>query len=315
MNKKGKTNPWLIIGIIAVLLVAGGYINLDSFTAGGTDVPDDEDDKEDRIDDLITCDGLASVSVRWDDKDYYKTGTDPASALTMYSPIYLTGADDSATVSPALTQFKALAGNNAGTPSTTYFSKETAFETVCSDIFVQEKLYKAGAPTLTWVNDDGITVNADATNHESMAASSSYTPELTVKSAAETCASVYGAYAVAEYDASYVASVEPVHGLTDANTGIYIAHTTNHSGIEKDFDQYKVMKYSGMLCDGAKDVVSIKVTTIAADPGEDQANVLMHWLPINKDIDADEYTLITGIYDEDNNAIFIGNTTKTYHTA
>ncbi|MCD6176802.1 MAG: hypothetical protein J7K29_03080 [Candidatus Cloacimonetes bacterium] len=312
-----KNSSLLLLGAIIIIafLATGGKLG-GLFSAADTNIGDTGSTDTGTTDVTPThCEGISSVKLLYDDKDAYKLGTDPGSVLTIYDPIAMTVADDAtSTTGPTLTEYKALAGDNAGTPSSTYFAKELDFETGCDDIHIQPKLYKAGAPTLTFVNDNGITQNSD-TNDEAMDASSSYTPELTIKAPADECSSVYGAYVVAEYDATYIKSVTPVSGLTDADVGVYIAHTTNQSESGNDFDQYKVMKYSGKLCDGAKDTVSFKVETTSSTPGEDAGNIQVYWLPINKDLNADTYALITGIYDEDNNAIYIGNTSAYYYGA
>jgi len=267
---------------------------------------------------VSSCDGIASVKALLNDINYYKKGTDPAGNLTIYEKdgdefVQIVADDATSTTVPVLSNFKGLAGNSAGTPLSSYFAEEVSFTSLCSDVPIQPKLKPASAPTLTVVNDNGIQANSDS-NHESAGASSTYTPCITVKAPAEACAARYGAVVAFEYDATYVSKVDS-SDLKLASTSFLVAHTTNHSATGLDMDQYKLMKFDGELCDGDKVEICFDVTTTSSAPGEDQANVQIHWYPINKDIDADEYTLITGIYDEDNNIISQGNTTAIYYTA
>jgi len=275
--------------------------------------------------DAQTCDGIQSVNALYNDINFYKIGTDPNNSLEILNKdgaAFLQRVADDATTTtvPVMSSFKALAGNTGGTPVSGYFAEEVEFSTVCSDVPIQPKLRPSGEPSITVVNDNGVQQNSDS-NHDSMDASSKYSPTVTVKSDAEACAARYGAVVVFEYDATYVSKVSSPD-LEDYSTSFLYPHTTNQSGIDKDFDQYKIMLWNGdvgqgkgFLCDGKKAEFTFNVETTSSTPGEDQANVQVHWYPINKDIDADEYTLITGIYDEDNNVIATGNTTQMYYTA
>lgn len=324
-SKKGIGGPIvLIFAAIGVgVLGYGAYKHFTGDDAGdakqlSVTTPDgdktiviDTDQKE-----ALSCDGIASVNALLDDLNFYKIGTDPASHLSIYEKngddFKKVVADDATSTSvPVLSSFKGLAGNNIGTPKAGYFAEEVEFSSVCSDVDIQPKLRPSSAPTITVVNDNGITANSDS-NHETVAASSTYTPCFTVKAAAESCGSRYGSVVIFEYDASYITKIDS-SDLSGSGSGFFFPHTTNHSASGLDMDQYKVMKYEGMLCDGDKTEVCFDVTTGSSNPGEDQGNVRIHWRPINKDIDADEYTLITGIYDEDNNDITTANTTATWY--
>lgn len=268
----------------------------------------------------LSCDGIASVAALYNDINAYKIGTDPNNTLTIYEKIgddnfvMKTVADDAtSTTVDVLSRYKALAGNNAGTPLSSYFAEEIEFSTVCSNVDIQPRLKPASAPTITIMNRNGATVNSDS-NHETMDASTSYTAKAIVISAAEACSSRYGAIVAFEYDATYASQITS-SDLASTNSAFFVDHTTNHSGTGLDMDQYKLMKYSGELCDGKDISFKFTVKTTASTPGEDQANVKVHWFPINKDLDADNFDLLTGIYDEDNNVISQGNTTATYYTA
>jgi len=313
--KKGMASIWIIaLVLIGGFFLLGGMSGIGDFFSVAPSVEESQVTQKE----LSSCDGVASVNVLFDDKNTYKIGTDPATNMTIFekdgAQFSKTVVDDStSTTVDVLSSYKALAGNYLGTPSTSYFGKVVNFDSVCSDVDQQTKLIQAGAPTITLVGDDGVTKNADAT-HDTNDADSSYSPTMTVKAPADKCSSEYGAFVVFESDATYIQTVDS-SDLVDEDTGIYIAHTTNHSATGLDMDQYKVMKYEGKLCDGDKADITFSLETTSSTPGEDQANIKIHWLPINYDLNADNLELINGIYDEDNNAIFLGNTTATYYTS
>ena len=327
-NKKGM-GP-LIIGLAALGLGVIGYGAWQHYTGDDADdevpqtltVTTPNGDKEvvspsvtTEVKDAISCDGIASVKLLYNDINAFKTGTDPGNKLEILSPSLIQVADDAtSTTGPVMTEFSALAGNTAGTPLSGYFAKPITFETVCSDVNIQPELKPASAPTITVTNDNGKTVNSD-TNHEAMDASSTYSPCITVKAPAEACSSEYGAIVAFEYDATYVNKLDS-SDLSSTSSGFQVAHETNHSGSGKNLDQYKVMQFNGELCDGDKVDICFDVTTTSSAVGEDQGNVKIHWYPLNYDLDADDYTIIgPAIYDEDNNIISQGNTTARYYTA
>lgn len=317
-----NNNMWILVIIVAGLLFLTPQGREFIGSIGGTSDtgPSTSDlEVEELEQEVLSCDGVQSVNLLFDDKNAYKIGTDPDNNLTIYSPIYKQVTDDAtSTTGPVLTTFHALAGqNDMGEPASKYFGKPITFETVCSDLNIQTPLYYVGNLTTTVMCDDGVTINTDSA-HETVGASSTYVPCLTIKAPAERCAMVYGAYLVAEYDATYVSKVSAVSGLHDANTAIYKAHDTNHSGVEIDMDQYKIFEMDEtMLCDGKKlEDICVQVETTASNPGEDQGNVQFHWFAKNYDVDADEFTLIgPAIYDEDNNNIYIGYVNDTWHVA
>ena len=270
--------------------------------------------------DAQSCDGISSVNALYNDINAYKIGTDPNNTLSIFEKIgaddfvVKTVADDATSTSvDVLSSYKALAGNNLGTPLSSYFAEEIEFDTVCSDVDIQPRLKPASAPTITVVNDNGVQTNSDS-NHETVAASTTYTPCITVKAPTEACSSRYGAIVALEYDATYVSQISS-SDLVNTDSAFLEGHATNHSGTGLDMDQFKIMKYSGELCNGKKVEICFDVKMGSSNPGEDQGNVRVHWFPINKDLDADELTVITGIYDEDNNVISQGNTTAIYYTA
>ena len=265
-----------------------------------------------------SCDGISSVYGLYNDINAFKAGTDPSDNLTIFekdgeSFIKVIADDATSTSLDVMSSFRGLAGNNLGTPISSYFAEEVVIDTMCSDIDIQPNLMPASAPTITVVNDNGVQTNSDS-NHESADASTTYTPCITVKAPTEACSSRYGAIVAFEYDATYVSQISS-SDLANTDSAFLEAHDTNHSATGLDMDQFKIMKYSGELCNGKKVEICFDVKMTSSTPGEDQGNVKVHWFPINKDLDADDLTIITGIYDEDNNVISQGNTTATYYTA
>ncbi len=331
-NRKGAGQ--IILGIFVVALIAvlamgtgmwfagdkgssqpGTYMNIPTTSGGNTQVTDKELAAVNAQKDMTSCSGIASVKILYDDKNGYTLGTDPATNMTIYDPVKKLVADDATSTNvPVLSTFKGLAANHQGTPSSTYFGSEVSFSTVCADKDFQPELFEASAPTITIVNDNGVTLNSDS-NHETADADSEYTAYLTIKAPAKKCSAVYGAAVVFEYDATYVRSIASTD-LVDYSETLNIAHVSNQSGSGLNFDQYKIMKFEGDLCNGGKvDDIGFTIHTTGSAPGEDQANVKIHWLPLNKDLNVDTYEVITGLYDEDNTAIYLGNTTSYYYTA
>jgi hypothetical protein len=211
-----------------------------------------------------------------------------------------------------------VAGTNAGTPSSGYFSELLDFNTGCTDKDLQPKLKPSGQPTMTIVNDDGITANSD-TNHESMGASSTYLPTVVIKAPAEACSARYGAYIIVDYDATYFSKITS-SDLSDGNTIVLLSHnipTTNITGRANagTNDQFKVFEYNGELCNGAKIEPQFKVETTSTQPTED-INVDFYWVGKDIDVDADSYRpLAPSYYDEDNNVVGEKLTNTTYSGA
>ena len=329
-GRRGALPLLAIIGL-AALIGFGSYgayqfINDDDGEAQQTlSVATPNGDKEVQISpeakDALSCNGIASVAVNHNDINAYKAGTDPGDTLEIIErngePFFLQVADDATiTIAPVLSHYKALAGNTAGAPLASYFAMPIEFDTICDNVPVQPRLYPASAPTLTVVNDNGITGNSDS-NHETADASSTYSPCMTVKAPSEACSSKYGALVGFEYDVTYVNKVDSTDlKASGFDAKFQVAHTTNHSATGLDMDGYTVMMFDKELYSGQKAEICFDVTTTASAPGEDQANVQIHWYPLNYDLDADKYTIIgPAIYDEDNNLISQGNTTAIYYTA
>lgn len=301
----------IVVGILiaAVLLGGGGAL-------AGMFALDGQDDK-DGIDMDKSCDGISSVNYLYNDKDFYKITTDPGTNITFYDPLLKTVEDDAtSTTVPIKENLKGLAGNTEGVPDGSYFAEEAEVVSACVDIQGEQsqiKLKKAGAPTLTVVGDDGITKLTTSQN-ETVAASSSYDAYVTVKSPSDECASNHGALIAINYDATYLTDVDS--NLAGSSLGVLEPHT-NVRGAGDDTntnDQYQVFLYPGELCDGDKDEVKITYTT-ASTVSNGGTSMEFKWFPLNKDLDADTGQVITGIYDEDNNIITLGNKSVSIYTS
>jgi len=295
MAKKGQMG--LVIGILAIAIIAGlvfvgmSGTGLFAQTQGGTI--------------RGSCDGIASVNGLYNDIDRFRAGTDPDENISIYSANgepYQKAIDDDATSTtvPVNSDLKGLAGNEFGVISDTYFGEEVSFTTDCVDTDIQPKLTPASAPTLTGLNDDGITKNS-ISNYEDVGASTEYTWEISLRAPTDACASHYGAVLACEYDSTYVNKMEAGAGLTNSQQGILSTHSNS------SLNQWVAFNYAPELCDGAKDDISIVYETTAA-AGADSVHMNCSWYGINKDLNADELTVITGIYDEDNNEIHLAET-------
>lgn len=313
MKTKKAQAGW--IGGVAVLIIAVALIwagiNQGWFSQAQTGVSEVITEKE-----AQSCSGVQSVNALYNDLNAFATGTDPSSSLTVTSPIRKTIADDATTTTvPILSNIIGLAGNSAGTPSTSYFGQEIAFESVCSDVDVQPELYAAGAPTMTILHDDGVTKSTSA-NNQTVAASTAYSAEITLRAPADQCSAVYGGVLAIGYDATYIEKIEEAGGdLTKKQYSIYAPHAA--AGSSYTHDQWETFEWKdsdGKLCDGEKATVVVQYTHTSTAASDDGANMNVTWWGINKDLNADNYELITGIYDESNNLIGLGEQTGIIYT-
>ena len=351
---KGKKGALPAMGVIAMIMLAGigAFFAVEKYVVdpmsdwfsdedqgdaltitkdGETQVVTDPDN-EIKGKELTSCDGIQDVNALYDDINAYKVGTDPGGNLTIYEKdgkFFKQVVQDDATSTgvPYLSSFKGLAGNTVGTPISSYFSEVIDFDTSCSNEPLQTELYPASAPTITFTNDNGKTINSD-TNHEDMTASDTYTPCATIKAPSEGCSARYGALVAIEYDATFNKKIDGSSYFESTDKGYLAAHSDNLTA-SMAYDQYKVMMWDGavqdidgdgvlddgVLCDGKKVEVFFDVETTTETPVEDSNNIVFHWVPINKDLDADDMVLITGIYDEDNNLIAQATKNETLYTA
>lgn len=253
----------------------------------------------------IQCD-VASVSVTYNDRDEYQPGSDPGTA-NLYITTDSKGSQSEGAITLTPTkQYESLAGY----ASTAVFAERKDFATTCENQDLVVDVVKPGAPTVTVTNDNGVTENSD-TNHESVDADSTYTATVTVKAPAKQCSSRHGAKVVLDYDKTYVSSAEILE-LGSTGSPDYLGHASldNATG-----DGFSAFLFDGELCNGAKDEFTVSYETTSTSPTEGNANIVVHWLPINGDIDADTEQIIFDVEDEDNNALVLGNTTVQIHTA
>ena len=254
-----------------------------------------------------TCDGVSSVTVTYNDVDKYTPGTDPgAGNLYIVTDNKGTQAEGAITLTPAKT-YKGLAGEN----SSGIFAEVVDFSTSCSNEELVVEVRKSGAPTITFVNDNGLTQNADATA-EAVDADGAYTFEGVIKAPSKACAARYGALLIADFDKTYLSNVD-VDQFSGASAPTYLGHIDISNGTS---DGFKAWKYEGELCNQEKVEItgSYDVTSTAAH--EDNANIVWHWLPLDYDINQDSLAILEpAAEDEDNNALTHGNTTKEFFTA
>ena len=304
-NRRGMAGlavAGLVLIAIAVTFLAGQY----AWDRYGSDKPlSSFSDKEPAA--VQQCLGIASVSKTFDDKDKYVPGTDPGQGnLFIISGKKGVQSEGAITLAPGK-KWDALAGQNA----TAYFAEPVSFETSCISDDLIVDVTKSGAPTITITNDNGVTLNADATA-EATAADSVYEPTVTVKAPSKQCSSRHGALLIADYDKTYVQKVEFSSPLVGGDVPDYLSHV---NGDNSTSDGFSAALFKGELCDGAKVDLPLTVTTASTAGNEGNANVVLHWLPLNYDVNQDTYALIgPAAEDEDNNVITLGNTTAEYHT-
>jgi hypothetical protein len=343
----------LIIGILIVAAAAIGVYKgfVDPWLEGrSADVDEplaiEKDGKTQIVDnpeaevtekELTSCSGLQEVYGKYDDFNKYNIAVDPASHLTIFEKndaFFKQVIADDATdngVDP-LSSFKGLAGNNLGTPVAGYFGEEVEFETGCLAEPIQVDLYPAAAPSLIITNDNGKTLNSD-TNHETMAGGSPYTHCVTVKAPAQNCSARYGALVAIESDGSFINKVAEASGLSTKLSGVEskfkVAKSDANLTPTMEFDQFDIFFWNeavqdvdgdgnndvGFLCNGKSVDVCYTVTTTSTNPGEDEANYIFHWYPVNKDLHARSLEPIMGMYDEENHVISVGNSTVVGYTA
>ena len=81
MNKKGVVP---LAGILLILIAIGGTYWF--ATSGGTvSSPLSATSSDQAQVAAAGCDGIASINAKYNDKDFYKLGTDPATNITVFS--------------------------------------------------------------------------------------------------------------------------------------------------------------------------------------------------------------------------------------
>jgi|APSaa5957512576_1039674.scaffolds.fasta_scaffold09488_2 hypothetical protein len=255
-----------------------------------------------------TC-NVEDVSLRYNDRDDYLATTDPgAQAYIISGDVSAQALNDDGTLTvPTNAEITMLAGEN----SSTYFTELITANTLCSDPFdLDVELKNVGSATMTLVNDNGVTSNADATA-EAMSADSAYTTEVSVRAPSKDCVSNDAGMVVAvEYDATYFSSFDS--DLVDYDQAIYITHNSSGEGSQNSgLDQWKTFLYGGSLCDNEKLEFVIVAETTSTQPTED-TNPVIWLLPLDYDKNEDDLSPILSIYDEDNNLIAPSTVNVTY---
>jgi len=322
MNKKGKTKlsggAIVVLLLFAIVMIGGLAFYGITYSAKGTVTTDDATATAK----ANSCDGVEDVSLMFNDIDGYKIGTDPASHLTIYekegAQWSLTLADDASSGNDVavLSDYKGIIGNNAGTPSTTYFSRLWSGTTGCGIYTVgneaDEVLYLATAPSITVTNDDK-QFNSDATYPESVANESIYTPKILVDSPSKACSAVYGAIIAVEYDNSYMGSWEAI-GLSEFTGKFELAHANNGNSTADKFATFLWTDSDGRLCNGEEAEIKFQYETKTIPDGTTGIDVDFHWYPLNVDLNADTYKpIVDAAYDEDGNLISVAYTTQPYY--
>lgn len=318
--KLTKKKDLFLYGGLAFLFVGlvfggaiGGITDLvggDTLSAVGLDADD--------ADEVKACDGISSINLLADDKNALAIGTDPGTTLTIYEKngvaFSKTVADDAtSTAVPVNSKLKILNANTLGAHNKSYFATFDEIETDCVDMDYQPKLYEGGTPTITIVNDNGVTSNADS-SAEAMDASSVYTPCMTVKAPADQSASEFGAAVVMAYDATYVQNIDSTD-MGSSSEGWFESHLDNLSANHNP-DQFEVFKWDGVLRDGDKVEICFDVETTSSTPGEDEAAIQLTWVPLNNDLNADTLEpIMAKMYDEDRNLINVTSATAVYYTS
>lgn len=302
VNKTGKMSGgwiafWILIavGVVSGLFYLGGYrLETPLSAAGGAG-------QQVVTSDTAACVGVSSVSLTYNDIDRYTPGTDPGVGnLFIVTDKKGSQAEGAITLSPKKS-YVALAGQNA----TAYFAEKASFTTSCSAEDYTVDVVKAGAPTITFVNSDGVTKNSD-TNDESMDASTLYSVSMKVKAPSQQCSARHGAVLVADFDKSFVQKVE-FPTLSGSNAPSYLTHIDPDNGVA---DGFSAALYDGELCNAVSIEIPIDITTTSSTPDEGNATVTFHWLPRNFDINQDTFEILgPAVEDEDNNVLTLGNTT------
>lgn len=309
MKRNGKALPALlaVLAVLAILVVGTVLSNMWGFGPDKLSVGD-QPTYADLSGGVTACSGVSSVSVSYNDLDKYVPGTDPG-VDNLYITTQNKGAqaEGAITLTP-LTEYTGLAAEN----STTVFSEPVTFKTACSAVDYPVNVVKAGAPTITFTNDNGVTINADATD-EAVSTDTSYGFDAVIKAPGDQASSRHGALLVFDFDKTYVSDIDlSGPGISAANAPNYLDHASieNATG-----DGFRAFLYSGELADNAKLEVSGTYTTTSTANAEGNANFVLHWIPLNYDINQDTLAVIgPAAEDEDNNAITIGNTTAQFYT-
>lgn len=259
----------------------------------------------------LSCSGIASVTNTLSAKNNLRPGT-AVTGEYMFITTNGIGAKSVGALSgltPAKSYESLLFHNSTG-----YFAEKYDFSTTCSNADATVFAAAPGAPTVSFVNNNGVTLNS-VSAAEAVDADQTYTAEITVRAPGAQFSSRHGALLVAEWDKTYVKNVE-INGLSLESSPNYLSHTTLLNTTTATGDAFRAFSYNGELKDGAKVTFTFTFETTSETPGANNANIAFHW--VAKDLHIDSRTLeISGpaVEDRDNSFIGLANTTAIYYTS
>ena len=313
-----KANTVITLMVVLVVAVVGSFIFVGNqitseLSATGTTADLQEGEKEKAKQAELSC-GVQQVSQDFRTVDTEKVGTE-LSGKSQY--VYATGEKG---VDGALGNVTADGSQTLGTQRTyqtlsgwtdsTYYAQKQEFTTGCSDDSTTLKVAKAAQPTVTFVNDDGITKNADSTGEQTIDADDER--EVTMKLRMSTDV-FYGAgdanSMVSEYDETYFESVEVLDGNTILDTGViprdFGFHNSTYDGREAyGFDQ---------LLPGTETEYTVRIASDSSNnPTSDEA-VRFSLYDANYDIDGDTGKVILDVQDEAKNILSLKPLNKTFY--
>lgn len=304
VKQKDSTNQMVVVGVLVLLAVFGTLFATGAFNTTGSsgDIGSGES---------LACVGIASVSNTITARDDLARST-TASGEYMYITTNNVGAKAFGSITgltPGLAHDALLSHNG-----TSYFAQVYDFETSCNDETRTVYLASPSAPTVSFVNENGVTLNG-ASAAEAVDADQTYTGEMTIRAPGNKYSSLHGALIVAEWDKTYVRNVE-VNGVSLASLPTYLSHTTLLNTTTATGDAFRTFLYPGEVKDGERVTLTFTYETTSETPGANNANIAFHWIPRNLYID-DETLEIAGpsVEDRDNTFIGLANTTAIFYTS
>jgi hypothetical protein len=306
--------------VIAVLLLALGAVGTMWATSAwpfSTAVPAGEG--ESSSPDVASaspddCNSGTSVTGNYNDVDFHKLTTDPDGQIYFverngkpYKKKNIS--DDVGLELPVRSTLVGLAN------SSTHFGVKHTVKTGCTDVDIQPVLPKATAPTITVTNDNGVTLNDNSGNAENMSEDTTYGFGLTVKSAADSCASgPLGALVICSVDKTYTDELT-LSGTTDDGLPSSKFAKTDYSNPYANgtltLDGQYIFHYDGALCDNDKWEPDLEFTTSSTNFSSIQnVSILCEWVPMNYYLDTDTEEIKTGA--ENDRSVQFGLANQTF---
>jgi hypothetical protein len=308
MGKKAQVGTMMILAIVIVgsIVVASGFGAFGSAWFFSTAQADDTQDtlKED------SCDGIAEVTYKYNDKDIELAGTDPGSDLRVLEPEQLRIADDGTADLVPLTEYRALAGNG----SATYYKEELRFTTGCKDDRIDPELARVATITSSAFNaDDGepnsvsdrtpigqaeedleVKIKYDANSNRYWG-----NPNIAGKPNVVTC----------QYDKSDIINIKVEDASSASKPSVFAFGTAGlGAGLYDGENSYNVAS----LKDGDENTITLLIDSVSgSDPGN--GNFTCNFYDADLDVDEADLTLIQGVEDEDANPIFLAGFNVTVH--